>query len=292
MLTLFRLFIGIICLFSIEAAGQEQLKTGEKKLLNNEIAEAKKVFLGLREMPEAQEYLGDIASFEKNWDEAIKYYQGLVDMDPENAMYNFKLGGALGMKAYYGSKIQAALLLGDIKKYLRKAADLDPSHKETRRALVEFYMQIPEFLGGSKTMAQSYASDLDRLNEIDALLADGYIFRSSGYKELASMKYEQALITAARKPHLISRNYLRYELGEVSAIYEVEMEKGKKLLYDYIENYGYKDLKSPAWAYLRLAQIEHAKKNQEKALAYLDKSLEIDPNFEKALSEKQKIQNL
>ncbi|WP_170106660.1 tetratricopeptide repeat protein [Christiangramia gaetbulicola] len=271
---------------------QQSLKDAEKLLESGEVVEAKKIFLQNDNNSLAKEYLGDIASFNKNWDEAISYYNELVESHPENAMYNFKLGGAMGMKAYYGSKFQAAMLLGDVKKYLKKAAELDSSHKEARRALVELFMQIPGFLGGSKIIAESYASDLDRLNDVDALLADAYIYKIQEYRDLAKNKYEEAIRVAQRKPELISRNYLNYELGEAAAIYEVQLDAGEKFLKNYIKDYGYKDLKSPAWAYYRLAQIERIRENRQAALAYIEKSLSIDPKFDKALIEKLKIKRL
>ena len=271
---------------------QHSFENAENLLKTGEIEKAKNIFLKYENKPEAQEYLGDIASFQKEWDEAIDYYEQLVDENPDNAMYNFKLGGAMGMKAYYGSKFQAALLINDVKKYLKKAAELDPEHKEARRALVELYMQIPGIIGGSKTIAESYASDLDRINMIDALLADAYIYKIQEYRDLAKNKYEEAIRLAQKRPELITRNYLKYELGEAAAIYEIQLSQGKKLLEEYIKDYGYKDIKSQDWAYLRLAQIERINKNQQAAMDFIEKSLAINPDFDKALVEKQKIQRL
>lgn len=292
MLTNFKHIIGFFYLFSVGIMAQNGINNAEKLLNNGEIEKAKEIFLQYEDTPKSIEYLGDIASFNKNWDEAIDYYESLVELNPENATYNFKLGGAMGMKAYYGSKFQAALLVGDIKEYLNKAAELDPNHKEARRALVELYMQLPSIIGGSKTIAESYASDLDRLNKVDAFMADAYIYKIKEYRDLARNKYNDAISTAVRNPELVSRNYLNYELGEASAIYEIQLDAGKKFLNEYIGNYGYKDLKSPAWAYLRLAQIERLQKNQKAALSYIEKSLDIDPDFDKAIIEKQKIQRL
>lgn len=292
MLTKFKLVIVIFCVSAVNSSAQQSLKHGELLLNNGEIAEAQEFFMQYGGKKKAKEYLGDIASFNKDWDLAIEYYEDLVDENPDNAMYNFKLGGAMGMKAYYGSKFQAALMLGDIKKYLIKATELDPKHTEARRALVELYMQIPSFIGGSKTIAESYASDLDRLNEIDALLADAYIYKIQDYDDLAKRKYEEAIRIAIRKPDLITRNYLKYELGEAAATYEIQLEAGEKFLKDYIDNYGYQDIKSPSWAYYRLAQIERIRNNQKIALAFIEKSLAIDPEFDKALIEKQRIQRL
>lgn len=289
MLTFLRSFTVIFCLFVGKIQAQQGISEGERLLKNNKIEEARTIFLTNQEDPVAKERLGDIASFRKDWDTAIDYYKELVKENPENANYNFKLGGALGMKAYYGSKFEAALILGDIKKHLKKAADLDPEHLESRRALVELYAQLPEIIGGSKTIAESYVSELERLNQLDALMADGFIYREDDYAELASLKYREALRIALKKPELITRNYLNYELGEAAAIYDLQPEDAEKFLKTYIENYGYQDLKSPAWAYYRLAQIERSQKNKDEALRYINKSLTIDPNLERADAEKRKI---
>lgn len=289
MLTFLRSFVVLFCFLIGKTQAQTGIPEGERLLKNNKIEEARTIFLTNQDNPVAKERLGDIASFRKDWDTAIDYYKKLVKQEPDNANYNFKLGGALGMKAYYGSKFEAALILGDIKKHLKKAAELDPKHLESRRALVELYAQLPEIIGGSKTIAESYVSELERLNALDALMAEGFIYREDDYSELAALKYREALRIAVKKPELITRNYLNYELGEAAAIYDLQPEDAEKFLKTYIENYGYQDLKSPAWAYYRLAQIERSQKNKDKALNYINKSLTIDPNLERADDEKRKI---
>lgn len=292
MLRKFKYFIGIFCLFPVNFMAQPQMKAAEQLLTNGQVNEAKEAFLEMKDNDQAREYLGDIASFQKNWDAAISYYKELVKEHPENAVYNFKLGGAMGMKAYTGSKFQAVLLIGDVKKYFRKAADLDKNYILPRRALVELYMQLPEIVGGSKTLAESYAHELENLNSLEALLAQAYIYRESDYKELAKLKYQEAFQAALRKPGLITRNYVKYELGEASVWYDIYPEAGIDFLKDYLEHYGYKDINSPAWAYLRLAQIEKNRNNKSEALGMIEKSLKADPTFDKAQEEKVKIQRM
>lgn len=281
----------VMLMMSITYA-QSDISTAQKLLNSGDDKAAETLLLRHDSELKAIELLGDIYSFRKNWDMAISKYEQLVKAKPNDSNYNFKLGGAMGMKAYYGSKFQAAMLIGDVKKHLIKAAELDPNHSESRRALVELYMQIPGFVGGSQTMAESYASELHRINELDGLLADAYIYKFLDYQKLAETKYEAAIKLSRRKPELITRNYLNYELAEVAAIYSIELDHGHSLVKRYIENYGYKDIKDPSWAYYRWAQIERLNKNQDLALSYIKKSLEIAPNFDKALIEKQKIQRM
>lgn len=292
MLTKYKIFLLICGLFTAIGNSQNDISAAEKLLNSGDDKAAETLLLQHETELKAIELLGDIYSFRKNWDLAISKYEQLVKAKPNDSNYNFKLGGVMGMKAYYGSKFQAAMLIGDVKKHLLKAAELDANHSESRRALVELYMQIPGFVGGSQTIAESYASELHRINELDGLLADAYIYKFLDYQKLAETKYEAAIKLSRRKPELITRNYLNYELAEVSAIYSIELDHGQSLIKRYIKNYGYKDIKDPSWAYYRLAQIERLNQNQDVALNYIKKSLEIAPNFDKALIEKQKIQRM
>lgn len=292
MLTKSRIILLICCFFSITMSSQNDISKAQTLLNSGDHQAAEKLLLAHDSELKAIELLGDIYSFRQHWDAAISHYEKLVKAKPNDANYNFKFGGAMGMKAYYGSKFQAAMLIGDVKKHLLKAAELDPQHAESRRALVELYMQIPGFVGGSQTIAKSYASELHRINELDGLLADAYIYKFLDYQKLAETKYEAAIKLSRRKPELISRNYLNYELAEVAAIYSIELEQGRKLVQKYIEDYGYKDIKDPSWAYYRWAQIERLNKNQDMALSYIEKSLAIAPEFDKALIEKQKIKRM
>lgn len=123
----------------------------------------------------AIEYLGDIAGYTKNWNEAIKYYEKLKKALPKSANYQFKFGGALGMKAKDANKFAALGMLDDVENAFLTAAKLDSKHIESRWALVEFYLQIPGFLGGSESKAQKYADELVVISPVDGYLARGHI---------------------------------------------------------------------------------------------------------------------
>ena len=65
---------------------------------------------------EAIEYLGDIAGQQKLWDKALLYYKKLKQLQPREANYYYKYGGALGMKAKEGTKFKALGMIEEIKK--------------------------------------------------------------------------------------------------------------------------------------------------------------------------------
>ncbi len=125
---------------------------------------------------EAIELLGDAYGHQKKWDEAIKQYKKLTEDEPDNANYHYKYGGALGMKALSVSKLRALGLIGDVKRAFLKAAELDPSHIDTRWALVELYVSLPGIVGGSSSKALKYANELQKLSEVDGYLSKGYVY--------------------------------------------------------------------------------------------------------------------
>lgn len=89
-----------------------------------------------------------------------------------------------------------------------------------------------------------------------------------------------------------SQNYLNYEFGKIAAEYDIELQKGLRLLDSYISNYNYKDMHALEWAYYRKAQIHAHLKNKPEATKFIDKALALKGDFEEAKLEKKKIQNL
>ncbi|SHI42036.1 Tetratricopeptide repeat-containing protein [Mesonia phycicola] len=186
----------------------------------------------------AQEYLGDIAAHQKEWDEALNFYETLVEAHPDNANYNFKYGGALGLKALTLSKMQAAFYISDIKYYLKKAAQLDATHIESRWALVELYMQLPGILGGSAETSYQYANQLQNISEVDGWLAKGYIAVEEKDYNQAEAYYKNAL--------KVGKSITCYEkLIQLYKNKTNEKQKAAFLLKEAKENHPQKD-----WSYL------------------------------------------
>jgi len=248
---------------------------------------------------ELLELLGDAYGYQEKWDGAIEYYEKLVEIDDNNANYHYKFGGATGMKALIVNKFRALGLIGDVKRSLKRAAELDPNHIDARWALVELYMQLPGIIGGSKRTSLKYANQLENLSKVDGYLAKGYIYEYDDEPALAEQFYKKAIevggsltcydkltnlyekqkeplkaIANIEKSHQKhQRNAMHYQIGKVSADYNLELEKGEKCLYLYIANYTAKDGVPVSWAYYRLAQIFKHKADKQKALEWINKAL-------------------
>jgi tetratricopeptide (TPR) repeat protein len=149
----------------------------------------------LKENPshlKAIEYLGDIAGQNKSWDKALFYYKKLKQLQPDEANYYYKYGGALGMKAKEVNKFKALGMIDEIKSSFEKAIVLDPKHKEARWALVMLYLELPGIIGGSEAKAVVYSNELMRLSPLEGYLSKGYIEEYFGRNKKAELNYIKA----------------------------------------------------------------------------------------------------
>ena len=139
------------------------------------------------------EFLGDIAGQNKNWDKAIVYYKKIKQLQPNNAEYYYKYGGALGMKAKTVNKFKALGMIDEIKASFEKAVALDSKHKESRWALVMLYLELPGIIGGSEIKAVAYSNELMRISPFEGYLSKGYIEEYFGRNKKAEINYLKAL---------------------------------------------------------------------------------------------------
>jgi tetratricopeptide (TPR) repeat protein len=121
------------------------------------------------------EYLGDIHGKLEHWDKAIFYYKKLKLLSPNEANYQFKYGGVLGMKAKNANKFAALSMIKDVKTSFENAIKLNPKHIEARYALIELYLQLPAIVGGSERKARKYSDELYQISLIDGYLSKGRI---------------------------------------------------------------------------------------------------------------------
>lgn len=172
-------YLYLIFFISLSVVGQTDLEKGEQLFKAQRWDQAQTFFERcLREKPnhpKILEYLGDIAGFQKKWDDAIAYYEQLKKQNLQNANYWYKYGGALGMKAKSVNKFKALGMIDTIEKAFLKAAQLDHKHVETRWALVMLYLELPAMIGGSEDKARKYSGELMNISKVDGYLSRGYI---------------------------------------------------------------------------------------------------------------------
>lgn len=171
------LFILIVLPLSMLA--QSNFESGEKSFNAAKYELAKSYFeSSLQQNPndlKTLEYLGDIECHYKKWEAAVPFYLKLTKLKPTNAEFFYKYGGAMGMQAKEANKFKALSLLDDMKTAFKKAIQLNPNHIGARWALLEIYIQLPGFVGGSESKAKKYAEELLRISPVDGYLSKGHI---------------------------------------------------------------------------------------------------------------------
>ncbi|WP_340202192.1 hypothetical protein [Ascidiimonas sp. W6] len=316
-------YIILLFLLPLWSIGQSSLLSNADKFIETkQFAKAEEILLNAlssnENNTELLERIGDVYGHQKKWDKAAVYYKKIRDLKPKVANYHYKYGGVLGMKALK-NKMKAIGLIGDIKSSFMKAAELDSKHIEARWALVELFMQLPGILGGSKKKSLKYAEELQSLSMVDGYLAKGYIYEYDNKFEKAAYYYKKAIsvggsITCYQKltdlyekkmnkpEEAIStiensyskhkQNALHYQIGKISADYNVQLDKGIRSIQQYIKNYKVSDGVPLEWAYYRIAKIYRHDRDVANAILWVNKALDIRKDFKEALKEKKLIQKL
>lgn len=177
---------------------QAQYEVEQKQFFKAEHS-IKKYLLKNEESVKAKLLLGEIYAHQKEWEKSSQINKVVLDSDMANAEYHYRYGGTLGLWAKNASKFKALFLLDDVKYHLKKAADLDENHIDTRWALIKLYMELPVIIGGSKKTAECYAKELKKISAVDAALAFAYIEDYDGNFLAAEKYYKQAVLIGNSK---------------------------------------------------------------------------------------------
>jgi tetratricopeptide (TPR) repeat protein len=106
----------------------------------------------------------------ENWDEAVKFGERAVSLDPDNAYYHLWLGREYGRKAAASKAFVAASYARKCKSEFERAVELDPSNVAARLDLAEYYTEAPSFMGGGLDKARDQATAAARYDAASAHL--------------------------------------------------------------------------------------------------------------------------
>src|SRR5262249_44185826 len=98
----------------------------------------------------------------ERWDEAVKYGERAVTLDPADAMYHLWLGREYGRKAGDANPLAAARLARKAKSELERAVQLDPRNVPARVDLAQYYTEAPSIMGGGLDKARDQAAQVQK----------------------------------------------------------------------------------------------------------------------------------
>ncbi len=112
-----------------------------------------------------------------------------LDIDARQAHAHFVYAATLGSAERLKGLANAGLVLNDIKRHLREALAIDPTHPQALQMMGGLYAELPWVLGGNETEAESY---LRRAIQADGRYTNAHLI-------LARLLIKQRRFAEARK---------------------------------------------------------------------------------------------
>lgn len=130
-----------------------------------------------------------------DYDKAVAFAERAADLSPDCSESHFWLARSYGMKADTDRSFWFAR---KAKLEYQRAIHLDSDNLAARRDLMEFYLQAPWILGGSRDKAQAQVEAIASRDAIEGHLARGIYWRDLDRLDLAAKEYRKVL--EARPP--------------------------------------------------------------------------------------------
>jgi tetratricopeptide (TPR) repeat protein len=157
------LFIAAAALVSVStiARAQSAVEQAQKLFDAQKYSEAKQILVptGNRHASAAL-LLGKIALQQNDASKSVEWLEKAVELNPRSSEAYDWLGKAYGTQAEKASKFKQPFLASKTKSAWEKAIALDPNNIDARQDMIQYYLQAPGFLGGSKDKAKEQAVEI------------------------------------------------------------------------------------------------------------------------------------
>ncbi|MCL5671472.1 MAG: tetratricopeptide repeat protein, partial [Acidobacteria bacterium] len=150
-----------------------------------------------------------------NYDQAVNFAERAVQLSPDCSESHFWLARSYAMKA---DTLRSFWLARKARLEYQASVNLDPDNLLARRDLMEFYLEAPWILGGSKEKAWAQVEAIASRNPTEGHLARAIYWRDLNKPALAATEYQQVLDA---KPHQAEAYF------QVADFYEADRKHAK-----------------------------------------------------------------
>jgi len=224
----------------------------------------------------------------KDWDTAIEYYERLLLKAPQAENY-FRVAVSAARKSLEVSRFLSVPYIIKARKSVLKAHELQPKRTVFLNLLIQLYAEIPSIFGGSIIFAEKKAIELTNIDSLKGAMMQAYIFEVKNNFIASRSKYTEVFKSFKEKfpdseqwTSTLGKDMI-FDLGRVSAQYQIEPKMGIVLLDHYLKDFGFKDNYPSEWAYYYRSKIYLYMRDLKKAQASIEKALKINPDFEEGL---------
>jgi len=240
--------------------------------------------------------IGELYAAEKKWDLAIDSYEKLVDLDPDNPDYLYRLGGTQAAYSEVVSKFRVLSLINTAKRNLIKSASIDVEHIYSRWALVQILTELPQILGGNKENALIYCNEIQNISFIHGLISYHYFYSFQNNQDKITELETDIVNYIISTPSLFEFNYFNFVVGRLLATQNDKINKlSIKYLETYLANYSSADRFTLDEVYYYLAYSNYRDGNInsklliKKAKEAYEKNQKKNPNLNKKIEELDKL---
>lgn len=303
--------LAVFIILPLIAGGQSSVEKAKALYESKKYSEASKLLKEIdddhKDYAAAQYYLGRIAFDQKEYDDAVEYFEEATEADDKVADYFLWLGDTYGTIAGEANVVRQGFLAPKMKSAWEKAVALDAKNISARVSLIEFYTQAPGFMGGSFDKAKEVANQIIKLNP------------ALGHRQMGKIHEREKNIPAAEKEYIIMAKadvayaptlasfYLNqkqydkafpifeeamrknpedmiatYQFGRASAISGQQLDKGEQCLRKYLAYTPKQNEPSHAGANMRMAQIYEKRGNKTEAKKLFEAALKQDNTLKEA----------
>ena len=242
--------------------------------------------------------IGELYAAEKKWDLAIDSYEKLVDLDPDNSDYLYRLGGTQAAYSEVVSKFRVLSLINTAKRNLIKSASLDVEHIYSRWALVQILTELPQILGGNKENALVYCNEIQNISFIHGLISYHYFYSLQNNQDKITELETDIVNYIISSPILFEFNYFNFVVGRLLSNQNDKINKlSIKYLETYLANYSSADRFTLDEVYYYLAYSNYRAGNTNskplinRAKKAYKNNQKKNPNLNKKIEELDKLIN-
>ncbi|OGU18752.1 MAG: hypothetical protein A2059_01525 [Ignavibacteria bacterium GWA2_55_25] len=205
-------------------------------------------------------------------DKAVEHMEEAVEINPKEANYQHGLGAAYGTEAQSAGVFRQAILAPRVKKAFAKAVELNPRHIEAHIGLARYYQQAPGIMGGDMDKAWQEAEIIIGLDEVQGRTFKASLFEKEKKMPEAENEYKT----------LLGNRPADWKAWRVAGFFYLRHQRTDDAIASFTK---YTEMRpDTADSFTRLAQAHIQKKDADRAIALLQKSLTMDRDYWPAVS--------